>query len=42
MVSASDGLDVWDIQDPDTPALVDHLDINTFGAAATATVEDER
>jgi len=34
-----DGLDVWDIQDPDTPALVDHLDIDTFGAAATATVE---
>ena len=33
-----DGLDVWSIADPDNPALVDHLDIETFGAAATATV----
>jgi hypothetical protein len=34
-----DGLDVWDIQDPDNPTLVDNLDIETFAAAATATVD---
>jgi hypothetical protein len=33
-----DGLDVWDIQDPDNPSLIDNLDIDTFGAVATATV----
>ncbi|HKX99598.1 MAG TPA: hypothetical protein VJL86_07755 [Steroidobacteraceae bacterium] len=34
-----EGLDVWDIADPDNPAQVDSLDIETFGAAATATVD---
>jgi hypothetical protein len=34
-----DGLDVWDIQDPDNPSLVGNLDIDTFAAMATATVE---
>ena len=34
-----EGLDVWDIADPDNPALVDSLDIETFAAAATATVD---
>ena len=33
------GLDIWDIADPDSPAQVDTLDIETFGAAATANVE---
>lgn len=34
-----EGLDVWDITDPDNPSQVDNLDIDTFAAAATATVE---
>jgi hypothetical protein len=34
-----EGLDVWDIADPDSPTQVDSLDIETFGAAATATVD---
>ena len=34
-----EGLDVWDIADPDNPTPVDSLDIETFGAAATATVD---
>ena len=34
-----EGLDVWDIADPDNPTQVDSLDIETFGAAATSTVD---
>ena len=34
-----EGLDVWDIADPDNPTQVESLDIDTFGAAATATVD---
>ena len=34
-----EGLDVWDIADPDNPTRVESLDIDTFGAAATATVD---
>jgi hypothetical protein len=33
-----DGLDVWDIQDPDAPALVTNVDIDTLAAAQTASV----
>ncbi len=33
-----EGLDVWDITDPDAPALIDNLDIDTFLAATTETV----
>lgn len=33
-----EGLDVWNIQDPDSPSHVANLTIDTFGAAATATV----
>ena len=33
-----DGLDVWNIQDPDNPSLVSNLEIDTFAAASTATV----
>ena len=34
-----EGLDVWDIADPDNPTQVERLDIDTFGARATATVD---
>ena len=33
-----DGLDIWDITDPDNPSQVDHLAIDTFATVATATV----
>ncbi len=33
-----DGLDVWDIQDPDNPSLVTNLEIDTLAAASAATV----
>ena len=33
-----DGLDVWNIQDPDHPTQVDHLNMDTLLAAATASV----
>jgi hypothetical protein len=33
-----EGLDVWDIGDPDNPAQTGHLDFDTLAAAATATV----
>jgi len=33
-----EGLDVWDITDPDSPTLLNNLDIDTFFASATATV----
>jgi hypothetical protein len=34
-----DGLDVWDIRDPDHPSLAGHRAIDTFGATTTATVD---
>jgi hypothetical protein len=33
-----DGLDAWDIQNPDNPALLTNLDIDTLAAAQTASV----
>ena len=34
-----EGLDAWDITDPDNPSHINSLDIDTFLAAATATVD---
>jgi hypothetical protein len=34
-----EGLDVWNIANPDNPTLVSHRDIDTFLAGATATVD---